>query len=124
MMNEPSDQNAALSSNDTQISYKRDNGFNAMLSLSKVQKNISYKPDLEPVNVKLPVCNGSKIQVIDKSSLAVAHNNNSFKVSCIIVDSDSIPILGMKTKEYLQLYKKTVEFKQIVKRFSQNFMIE
>ena len=36
MMNEPSDENAALSSNDTQISYKRDNGFNAMLSLSKV----------------------------------------------------------------------------------------
>ena len=70
------------------------------------------------------MCNGSKIQVTDKSSLAVAHNNNSFKVSCIIVHSDSIPILGMKAKEYLQLYKKTVEFKQIVKRFSQNFMIE
>ena len=50
--------------------------------------------------------NGSKIPVVNKCSLALAHKNNSFKVSFIVVDSDSVPIHGLKTSEHLQLIKR------------------
>ena len=67
--------------------------------------------------------NGSKIPVVDKCSLTIDHKNKSYKASFIVVDSDSLPIVGLKTSEYLHLIKKFVELKQIVKSFSQNFMI-
>ena len=69
-------------------------------------ENISPKPDLPPVNVKLSAYNGSKIPVVGKCSLTLAHKNNSFKVSFTVVDSDSVPILGLKTSKHLQLIKR------------------
>ena len=50
--------------------------------------------------------NGSKIPVVGKYPLTLAHKNNSFKVSFIVVDSHSVPILGLKTSEHLQLTKR------------------
>ena len=38
--------------------------------------------------------------------MTLDHKNNSFKVSFIVVDSDSVPILGLKTSEHLQLIKR------------------
>ena len=67
-------------------------------------ENISPKPDLQPVNVQLSAYNGSKIPVVGKCSLTLDHKNNSFKVSFIVVDS--VPILGLKTSEHLQLIKR------------------
>ena len=56
------------------------------------QKFCKYisKPDLQPVNVKLSPYNGSKIPVVGKCSLTLDHKNNSFKVSFIVKDSDSV----------------------------------
>ena len=50
--------------------------------------------------------NGWEIPVVGKRSLALAHESNSFKVSFIILDSDLIPILGLKKSEHLQLMKR------------------
>ena len=50
--------------------------------------------------------NGSKIPVVGKCQWTLAHTNNSFKVSFIVVDSDSAPILGLKTSKHLQLIKR------------------
>ena len=61
---------------------------------------------MPPVNVRLFAYNCSKISVVGKCSLTLAHKNNSFKVSFIVVDSDSVPILGLKTSEHLQLIKR------------------
>ena len=69
-------------------------------------ENISPKPDLQPVNVKLSAYNGSKIPVVGKWSLTLAHENNSFKVSFILVDSGSVPILTFNTSKHLQLIKR------------------
>ena len=96
--NEPSDWNITLS--------KIDTGAQCNVSPVDSLENISPKPDLQPVNVKLSAYNGSKIPVVDKYSLTLAHKNNSFKVSFFIVDSDSVPILGLKTSEHLQLTKR------------------
>ena len=86
-------------------------------------ENISPKPYIQPVNVKLSAYNGSKIPVVGKWSLTLAHKNNSFKVSFIVVDSDSVPILRLNTSQHSQLIKRICRTeKKIVKRFSQNFM--
>ena len=76
-----------------------------MLNVESLE-NISPKPDLQPVNVKVSAYNGSKILVVGKSSLTLDHKNHSFKVSFIVVDSDSVPILGLKTNKHLQLIKR------------------
>ena len=86
-------------------------------------ENISPKSYLQPVNIKLSRFNGSKTLLVGKCSLTLDHKNNSFKVSGIILDSDTVPILWLKTSEYLKLKKKIVELRQIVKYFFQNSMI-
>ena len=85
------------------MSYKIDTG--AQCNIIPV-KSISPKPDLQPVNVKLSAYDGSKIPVVGKCSLALDHKNNSSKVSFIVVDSDSVPILGLKTIKHSQLIKR------------------
>ena len=74
--NEPFDWNITLSSNGTPISYKKDTGDISYkkdtgdisykkdtgaqyVILTKSLENITPKPDLQPVNVKLYACNGS-----------------------------------------------------------------
>ena len=104
--NEPSDWNITLSSNDTPISYKIDTGAQCNVIPVESLENISPKPDLQPVNVKLSGYNGCKIPVVGKCSLTLAHKKNLFKVSFIIEDSDPVPILGLKTSEHLQLVKR------------------
>ena len=103
--NEPSGWNISLSSNGTPISYKIDTGAQCNAIHVETLENVSPKPDLQPVNVKFSAYNGSKIPVVNKCSLILAHKNSSFKVSLIAVNSDSVPILGFKTSEQLQLNK-------------------
>ena len=100
------DWNITLFPNCTPISYKIDTGAQRNVILVKSLENISPKPDLQSVNVKLSVYNGFKIPVVGKSSLNVAHKNSSFKVSFLVVESDSAPVLGLKTSENLLLVKR------------------
>ena len=109
--NEPSDWNIILSSNGTLIFYKIDTGAQCNVMFVECLGNISLKPDLQPVIVKLPTYNGSNIPVVSKCSLTLANKSNYFKVSFIVVDSDSLRILGLKTSKHFQLTKRicTVE---------------
>ena len=72
------------------MSYKIDTG---------AQCNIIPVKSISPYD-------GSKIPVVGKCSLALDHKNNSSKVSFIVVDSDSVPILGLKTIKHSQLIKR------------------
>ena len=103
--NEPSDWNITFSSVGNPISYKIDNGAHCNVILVESVENISPRPDLQPVNVKLSSHNGSKLPVVRKCSLTLDHKNNSFKVLFIVVDSGSAPILGLKISRHLQLIK-------------------
>ena len=94
--NEPSDWNTNLSSNGTPISYKIDTSTQCNVIPVEGLENILPKPDLQPVNIKLPTYKGSKIPVV----------GNSFKVSFTVVDSDSVPILRLKTRQDLQLIQR------------------
>ena len=94
-----------LYSNCTPISYKIDTDPQCNAIPVGSLEHLSPKPDLQPVNVKFSAYNGSKIPVVGKCSLTLAYKSNSFKVSFIIVDSESVPIFRLKTSEYLQLIK-------------------
>ena len=89
-----------------QYPIKKDTGAQCNAIPTESLENISSKPYLQPVNVNLPAYNGSKIPVVGKCSLTLAHKNKSLKVSIIVADSDSIPILGLKTNKHLQLIKR------------------
>ena len=64
--NEPSDWNITFSSVGNPISYKIDNGAHCNVILVESVENISPRPDLQPVNVKLSSHNGSKLPVVRK----------------------------------------------------------
>ena len=88
------------------MSYKIDIG--AQCSAIPVQnlENLSPKPELQPVNVKLSACTDI---------------NNSFKVSFIVVDSDSVPILRLKASKHLQLIKRICRMRNVCENFSSKF---
>ena len=61
--------------------------LNVMFIFVESLQNISPKPDLQPVNVKLSTYNGFKIPVVGKYSFTLSQKNNSFKFSFIVADS-------------------------------------
>ena len=72
---EPSDCNITLSTNGTPLSYKIDTGTQCNVIPVESLGNISPKPDLQPVTIKLSAYNGSKIPVVGKCSLTLTHKN-------------------------------------------------
>ena len=119
--NEPYDWNITLSSNGTPIPYKIDAGAQCNVILVESLENVSAKPDLQPEKVKLSAYNGSKILVVGKCSLTLDHKNNSFKVSFIFADLDSVPIPGSKTSENLQLMKRICQIETNSEMFFSEF---
>ena len=116
---EPSDWNITLSSNGIPISYKTDTGAHCNFIPVESLQNISPKPDLQPVNVKLSPYNGSRIPVVGKFSLTLDHKNNCF--SFIVADLDFVQFLGLKTSEHLQLIKRTCQIERNSEKFFPEF---
>ena len=107
--NKPSDWNITISSDGIPISYKIDTGVQCNVIPVESLENISLKPDLQPVNLKLSPYNGSKIPVVGKCSLTLDHKNNSFQVSFIVVDSDSVVNNSrVEIKQTFTTYKKNL----------------
>ena len=69
-------------------------------------KNFDPEPNLCPVNIKLFAYNNSKIPILGKCSLTLKHKKDHFDVSFIVVDSKSMPFLGLATSESLNLIKR------------------
>ena len=53
--------------------------------------------------------------------MTLDHKNNSFEVSFIVLDSDYVPILGLKTSEHLQLIKRVCRIKTNNETFFSGF---
>ena len=71
-----------------------------------ILKNFDPEPNLCPVNIKLFAYNNSKIPILGKCSLTLKHKKDHFDVSFIVVDSKSMPFLGLATSESLNLIKR------------------
>ena len=83
--NENSDWSIALPSNGIPVSYKFDTRAQCNVIPLRILKTFDPKPDLCPVNIKLPVYN-SKIPVLVKCSLTLKNKKNRFDVEFIVVD--------------------------------------
>ena len=53
--------------------------------------------------------------------MTLDHKSNSFEVSFIVVDSDSVPIFGLKISEHLQLIKRVCRSKTNNETFFSGF---
>ena len=88
-------------------------------------KKFDPEPDLCPLNIKLSAYNNSKIPVLGKCSITLKHKKDYFDVLFIVVDSKSIPILGLATSESLNLRKRisavNVSNEQFFSEFSDCF---
>ena len=78
-----------------------------------------------PVKIILSAYNNFKILVLGKCSLTLKHQKDHFDVSFIVVDSGSVPILGLATSESLNLIKRisaiNVSDEQFLSEFSDYF---
>ena len=64
------------------------------------------KPKITPSAIKLKAYNGSPIGVVGKFVSPIEYRGKKHKVLLIVVDSDSMPILGLKACERLNLIKR------------------
>ena len=73
------------------------------------------------MNLKLFTYNNSKIPVIGKCSLTPEHKNKLFNVSVLVVDTKSIPILGLESCRNLKLIKRSCSIKSKENLFPSEF---
>ena len=68
-------------------------------------KNLSPRPMLKSTTMKLSAYNGTEIPVAGKCITSIKLKNQKVHVLFIVVDADSVPILGLNTSEKLNLIK-------------------
>ena len=85
---------------------KTDTGAQYDVVSLRIYQKLNPHPDLYPVNLKLSAYNSSEVLVISKCSLTLEHKNELFNVSFLVVDTKSVPILGLEMCENLNLIKR------------------
>ena len=88
-----------LPSNAIPVSYKIGTGAQCNVIPLTILKTFDPEPDLCPMNIKLSTFNNSEIPVLGKCirKIIIMHKKEHFDVSLIVVNSKSVPILGLST---------------------------
>ena len=71
-----------------------------------VYNNLKNKPLLEETNVKLSTYNGGDIPTIGKCELNLENKNENCKVSFVVTDTKSPPLLGLQACQQLKIVKR------------------
>ena len=95
--NESSIWSITLTSSGLPIWYKIDTGAQCNVVPLKIYQKLNPQPDLHPMNLKLSAYKKFEIPVIGKCSLTLEHKNKLFNVSFLVVDTKSVPILGLES---------------------------
>ena len=95
--NESSIWSITLTSSGLPIWYKIDTGAQCNVVPLKIYQKLNPQPDLHPMNLKLSAYKKFEIPVIGKCSLTLEHKNELFNVSFLVVDTKSVPILGLES---------------------------
>ena len=77
-------------------------------------QKFSPKPKIKPATIKLSAHNGTSIPVSGKCIGKMKLKDRTVNVLFIVVDSDSVPILGLNTSVKLNLIKQTYQISQNV----------
>ena len=98
--------NVSLQTNDYITTYKVDTGAQANVISKHTLACIPKLVVIEPTNVKLSAYNGSRRPVIGSCILNIFTKHKIHSVQFIVIDSNSPSIIGLKTREDLNLLKR------------------
>ncbi len=100
-----SDWSVTLDMNGTNVSFKIDTGAQCNVIPKRLLYNLSPRPKLKPASVKLSAYNGTP---------RVKHRGQIIPILFVVVDSDSVPLLGLNTCDKLHLIKQVYEISEDV----------
>ena len=95
--------------NSTDVTFKIDTGAQCNVIAKSLLHKMSPQPKLKPATIKLFAYNGTPIPVAGKCIAKIKHKGQTIPILFIVVDSDSIPILGLNTCDKLNLIKKVYQ---------------
>ena len=101
-----SDWSVSLEMNGAITVFKIDTGAQCNVIPKALLKNLSPRPMLKPTTMKLSAYNGTEIPVAGKCITSIKLKNQKVNVLFIVVDADSVPIIGLNTSEKLNLIKR------------------
>ena len=100
-----------LDMNGTNVSF---NGAQCNVIPKRLLYNLSPRLKLKPASVKLSAYNGTPIPVAGKCIARVKHRGQISPILFLVVDSDSVPLLGLNTCDKLNLSKQVYEISEDV----------
>ncbi|CAB4026344.1 Hypothetical predicted protein, partial [Paramuricea clavata] len=112
--NTKSDWSVTLGVNGTDVNFKIDTGAQCNVIPKRLLSNLSPRPKLKTANVQLSAYNGTTIPVAGKCIAQVKHRRQTIPILFMVVDSDSVPILGLNTCDKLNLIKQVYQISEEV----------
>ena len=100
-----SDWSVTLEMNGADVVFKIDTGAQCNVIPKHLLQKLSPKPKIKPATIKLSAYNGTSIPVSGKCIGKLKLKDRTVNVLFIVVDSDSVPILGLNTSVKLNLIK-------------------
>ena len=94
-----------LPTNGLDVKFKIDTGAQCNVIPKSVYIKLLNQPKLKKTSTNLTAYNNSEISVCGKCIVTLDHNEKSYKVLFIVVNSDAPLILGLKTSERLNLIR-------------------
>ena len=101
-----SDWSVSLEMNGAITNFKIDTGAQCNVIPKYLLNSLLPRPKLKPTTMKLSAYNGTEIPVAGKCITSIKLKNQKVKVLFIVVDADSVPIIGLNTSEKLNLIKR------------------
>ena len=95
-----------LDTNNTNVCYKIDSGAQVNVISRKHFNKLLNHPSIKNSDMKLTAYNGSSIPVSGRCILNIKHLGRTYPLLFVIVDIDSVPILGLKASERLNLIQR------------------
>ena len=103
------DWSVTLEMNGADVPFKIDTGAQCNVIPKHLLQKLSPKPKLKPATIKLSAYNGTPIPVSGKCIGRLKLKGRTVNVLFIVVDSDSVPILGLNTSVKLNLIKQVYQ---------------
>ena len=107
-----SEWSVTLEMNGAEVVFKIDTGAQCNIIPKHLLHKLSPKPKIKPATIQLSAYNGTSIPVTGKCIGKLKLKDRTVNVLFIVVDSDSVPILGLNTSVKLNLIKQIYQISE------------
>ncbi len=108
------DWSVTLEMNGADVPFKIDTGAQCNVIPKHLLQKLSPKPKLKSATIKLSAYNGTPIPVSGKCIGRLKLKGRTVNVLFIVVDSDTVPILGLNTSVKLNLIKQVYQISKSI----------